>query len=109
MIKAKLQCDRGSHRDAANDGAINAEMIEKRAEVLRGLFHADASFWSKRSCLAMTTAVERQQTNSIGRLEKFKRLVHVGAEAVLKNEGNTAADFAIMEANTVMFKKWHAS
>src|SRR5688572_280173 len=82
-------------------------MVEKSAEVFRKLFDRNLVFRPKRARLAVPATIKGEQTNPGRRSEQIKRLVGVGAQAVLENEREALATFAIVETKAVVFKERH--
>jgi hypothetical protein len=96
----------GAHGDAANDGAVDSEMVEEGEQIVGVCFEADLFGGAELRC-AVAAGVEADEADAFRWFEEAKGLGHVGAEAVLKNEREPGAGFLEKERDVVVGEVWH--
>ena len=107
ITEADVQRDRRAHRDAADDGAGQAEVIHQRDQVVGGRGERDLLRVAQRAGLSVPARVETDQAEARRRREEAERLGHVAAEPVLEEQGNPAADVPVVEIQAVVGEVGH--
>src|SRR6516164_11102710 len=95
------------HRDAADDGACHAQVVEPGDEVVAEGVEAQGGRVAQRLRLPVGTGVETEQADALRRAKQARGLADVPTDPVLKDERHPLPDVEVMEDDAVALEAGH--